>query len=314
MSKPKKEITEFRSYYLPVEFPILLLTGDHWWISDKPSDHLHFHNCLEIGLCHEGSGILQIRKQSFPFRRNDITFIARNIPHTTYSTLGSESKWSYIFVDLYEMFDSFAPSASHQISQMLEETSTAELIPHDSNPALSFYVNRLIEELSAAPLNYQISVRSLLMAFLVEMHRQRTSSGHKGDSDPTEQNHTLAIVPALEYIKRNYMNQFSVESLADLCGLSPTHFRRVFNNTMGVSPLEYLNTIRITKACHLLRSTEDSILNISESVGFHSISSFNRYFDRLVNMSPREYRRCAIDDDGLQNARIMKFNGWMQPD
>lgn len=175
-------------------------------------------------------------------------------------------------------------------------------------------MNRLIEELSAAPLNYQISVRSLLMAFLVEMHRQRTSSGHKGDSDPTEQNHTLAIVPALEYIKRNYMNQFSVESLADLCGLSPTHFRRVFNNTMGVSPLEYLNTIRITKACHLLRSTEDSILNISESVGFHSISSFNRYFDRLVNMSPREYRRCAIDDDGLQNARIMKFNGWMQPD
>jgi transcriptional regulator GlxA family with amidase domain len=137
---------------------------------------------------------------------------------------------------------------------------------------------------------------------------------HAAVPDSGEQTQTLTILPALNYIKRNYMNQFSVESLADLCGLSPTHFRRVFNNAMGVSPLEYLNTIRITKACHLLRSTEDSILNISESVGFHSISSFNRYFDRLVSMSPREYRHCATDDEELQNARIMKFNGWMEPD
>jgi len=81
---------------------------------------------------------------------------------------------------------------------------------------------------------------------------------------------------------------------------------------MGRSPLEYLNTVRINKACYLLRSTENSILNISEDVGFHSISSFNRYFSRMIGMSPREYRCCDSQDERLQKAKIMKFNGWME--
>ena len=50
MSKPKNIVTEYRNYYLPVDFPFLLLTGEHWKISDIPSSRLHFHNCLEIGV------------------------------------------------------------------------------------------------------------------------------------------------------------------------------------------------------------------------------------------------------------------------
>lgn len=314
MSKPKKAITEFRSYYLPVEFPVLVLTGDHWRLSDKPSGHLHFHNCLELGYCHEGSGVLQIRNQEIKFNSDDITFIARNIPHTTWSSAGTSSKWSYIMVDINEIFDSFAPGSSYPISQMMESINTADIIHKKDNPVIAFYISQLIDEISKGRAHYQLNVRALFLSLLIELYRYCGETSRQVIPDTLEQNHTLAIVPALEYIKHNYMNQFSMESLADLCGLSPTHFRRVFNNTMGGSPLEYLNTVRITKACNLLRSTEESILNISESVGFHSISSFNRYFYRLVNMSPREYRRSSIDDKNLQNARIMKFNGWMEPD
>lgn len=87
------------------------------------------------------------------------------------------------------------------------------------------------------------------------------------------------------------MQQFSIEYLADLCHWSPTHFRRVFHDIMGTSPLDYVNNTRILKSCILLRSTEHSILDISEMVGFHSVSSFNRYFIKLMQMSPREYRK-----------------------
>ena len=95
------------------------------------------------------------------------------------------------------------------------------------------------------------------------------------------------ISPALEYIEKNYMQQFSIEYLADLCHWSPTHFRRVFHDIMGTSPLDYVNNTRILKSCILLRSTEHSILDISEMVGFHSVSSFNRYFIKLMQMSPQ---------------------------
>ncbi len=317
MSKPKRSITEFRSYYLPVEFPVLVLTGEQWRISDHKSDHLHFHNYMEFGYCHDGSGTLRIRTDDLSFQTDDFTFIARNIPHTTWSSSGSKSKWSYVYADLTALFDAFAPASAYPISQMIDTINTTGLLHKKEYPVIAFYMDRIIDELTRERTHYQLSVRSLFLALLIELYRYCLETGINSvrkSSVSQDQNHTLAIVPALEYIKSNYMNQFSMESLADLCGLSPTHFRRVFNNTMGGSPLEYLNSVRITRACQLLRSTEDSILNISESVGFHSISSFNRHFDHLVNMSPRQYRKASLTDNALQDSRIVKFSGWMEPD
>lgn len=111
------------------------------------------------------------------------------------------------------------------------------------------------------------------------------------------------------------MQQFSIEFLADLCHWSPTHFRRMFHEIMGTSPLDYLNNIRIMKSCNLLRSTEESILNISEMVGFHSVSSYNRYFTKIMQMSPREYRKqMQQTDKHAENQTILELAGWMLPE
>ena len=59
MPKPKKEIVEYRNYDLPVNFPVLLLSGERWHISEIKSERLHFHNCLEIGICHSDEAIME---------------------------------------------------------------------------------------------------------------------------------------------------------------------------------------------------------------------------------------------------------------
>ena len=123
------------------------------------------------------------------------------------------------------------------------------------------------------------------------------------------------ISPALDYIEENYMQQFTIEYLAELCHWSLTHFRRVFHDIMGTSPLDYVNNTRILKSCILLRSTEHSILDISEMVGFHSVSSFNRYFIKLMQMSPREYRKqMQQSEKKAENQSILEFAGWMRPE
>lgn len=84
---------------------------------------------------------------------------------------------------------------------------------------------------------------------------------------------------------------------------------------MGTSPLDYVNNTRILKSCILLRSTEHSILDISEMVGFHSVSSFNRYFAKLMQMSPREYRKqMQQSEKKAENQSILEFAGWMRPE
>ena len=124
----------------------------------------------------------------------------------------------------------------------------------------------------------------------------------------------LVIAPALDYIRNNYSNHFPIDTLADLCHLSGTHFRRMFNSIMGTSPLDYLNNFRIYKACILLRSTETTILSISEQVGFRSVSSFNRYFSKIMGMSPRDWKTQMLQSeskDGWKKQSILEFSGWL---
>ena len=112
MARQKSGVAEYRNYYLPYDFPVLLLSGEHWKISSVPSKNLHFHNCLEIGVCHSDSGYMEFigKKDPLLFREGDVTCIPRNIPHTTYSSPGTESHWSYLFIDPAELFRNISPN------------------------------------------------------------------------------------------------------------------------------------------------------------------------------------------------------------
>ena len=84
---------------------------------------------------------------------------------------------------------------------------------------------------------------------------------------------------------------------------------------MGTSPLDHLNNTRILKSCNLLRSTEHSILEISEMVGFHSVSSYNRCFIKIMQTSPRDYRKqIQQSDKRAEKQSILEYAGWMFPE
>ena len=301
MAKSKRAVTEYRSYYLPTHFPVLLLSGDYWKISDIPSGSLHFHNCLEIGICHSDSGTLEINGEKQTFHAGDVTVLPRNVPHTTYSAPGTKSHWSYLFLDPKELFRNLLPASWKNYDLSTDGFPAFRYIfSKEAFPHINYLVSHIIHELEEQNPCYQISARSLLCSLYIELYRIESLGG---------------VNPDTEYIEKNYMQQFSIEYLADLCHWSPTHFRRVFHDIMGTSPLDYVNNTRILKSCILLRSTEHSILDISEMVGFHSVSSFNRYFIKLMQMSPREYRKqMQQSEKKAENQSILEFAGWMRPE
>jgi len=318
MAKQKQPITEYRPYNLPVEFPVLLLTGERWHISDQKSGRLHFHNCLEIGICHSDSGIMEFEGQPLEFYAGDIACVPRNLPHTTYSAKGCSSLWSYIFIDTDNFFWDHTALRPLLSKLSMTDIPNFQYILHSSDyPKLASLIQCSYEELKNQPAYYELSARSLLFSFLMEMLRIQDSSDIALSKQKTisSSDSTLVIAPALDYIEKNYMNQFTVEQLADLCHLSETHFRRVFLQTMGTSPLEFINNTRINKACALLKTTQESILYISEQVGFHTISSFNRCFSKSMGASPREWRKQILFSEGKSEkgslGPVVEYQGWM---
>lgn len=326
-TKSKKQTTEYRNYFLPPDFPVVFLTGENWKISDIPSENLHFHNCLEIGICHSDHGFLKFYNGTeLPFSEGDTTFIPRNIPHTTYSSPGCQSRWSYLFFDPKQLFKDML--ISNFIHPLTQEDVNRYIIPAATSERISFLVSCIIEELSVKAPNYLLC-KNYLFSFYLELCRYALDSA-PGDSlsEISSSNNCdkfdeemkimlngikpLSIYPALEYIENNYMNQFPIEILAEISHMSLTHFRRMFQRIMHTSPLSYLNRVRIINACNLLQNTNQTILAISEMSGFSSLSNFNRHFNDLMKISPREYRKKTLKTESLSS--ILKCTGWKAPE
>ncbi len=316
MSKRKRPIIEYRHYSLPLNFPILLLSGDRWRISEKKSGRLHFHNCLEIGICHSDSGIMEFEDVSLPFQAGDITCVPKHLPHTTYSSPGTASLWTYLFVDAEELFRNMLNNQSLSFDKPMSAIRNYHLIMNkEEYPRVHYLATSIVEELKNQKTCYQTSVKGLMLSLYIELLRIHASEILQKEIDNSinqDVENILVISDALEHIHKNYMQSISISDLADICHLSVSHFRRTFHEIMGTAPLNYLNSTRIDEACWLLRSTEDSILTISEKVGFHSISSFDRCFMKLMKTSPNVWRKQAVlSDSNSPKAAILEFTGWV---
>ncbi len=313
VAKLVKNNIEYRNYDLPEVFPILVLQGKKWVISEIPAKNLHFHNCLEIGYCEEGKSILKTADSQFECSGDDITVIGRDICHTTYSKEGERSKWSYIFVDFEELLKTVFPIRvivnNEQFDNLIHNACMH--ITRDKDPDILMLVRTINREMRQRGDMYQHAIRGNAVALFIHIlnlfKMEQCNPLVPGVQKKTE---NIVIAPALQYIQKNYMNMISVDMLSELCFLSSTHFRRLFTQTMGVSPLLYLTEVRIKKAAILLRTTEDSILEISEHVGFNSVSSFNRHFKKIIGSKPMQWRK---EREIVKSTQILKYNGWILP-
>lgn len=311
MTKKSKKMIEYRVYHLLVHFPVLLLDGDEWRISDVMSNRLHFHNCLEIGICHTDSGTLAFEDETQFYRAGDISYIPRHILHTTCSTKGVKSRWSYLFMDLEEfLFDvlpEFGPGA-----QQLRSPQSHYLLNKDQHPRIHFLITAIIDEMKEKRTHYMSIVKSLCHVLYFDL--LRLEMDNPTVPEKTEKS-AFALKPALEFIHEQYAQPITVEMLAEMCHLSEPHFRKRFVSILGTSPINFLNTTRINQACILLVTSEKPILSIAEEVGFSSISNFNRCFQQIMGVSPKAYRKPSVRE-GIEPKRkyVLQYKGWMTPD
>lgn len=93
-----------------------------------------------------------------------------------------------------------------------------------------------------------------------------------------------------EYCEHHFEENISLQSVCEILGVSYYRVSRAFSKTFGTNFSRYINDLRISKACTLLKASSMSINDIAYSVGFDTIRNFNRVFSNIMQMSPTEYR------------------------
>lgn len=100
-----------------------------------------------------------------------------------------------------------------------------------------------------------------------------------------------AVQKAIQYMKQSFKENLTRDQLAENISLSPGYFSILFKAHTGVSPIRYLNKIRIDQSKLLLRNTDLPIKQIAEESGFEDSFYFSRLFQKETGMSPRDFRK-----------------------
>lgn len=311
MPAKRKEQVEFRYYELKDNMPILALLGDNWKMEyGSDAAGLHFHNYMEIGWCHYGTGALTVESQQIRFEPDMFTVIPKNVPHKTVSDKGSVGFWEYLFVDadlllkeLYRENAGFARMLSGRIH------SKPRLVRLDEQPEAAFMLKTLFSEMSQKREFYKEKVRGLLHALLLELARNAGEASEQKE-EPAE-GCGVQITAALHYIEEHYAEDFKIKELAEVCHMSETHFRRIFSEIMNMTPLEYVSLVRVEAACELIQQSDLTMAQISGQTGFGTPSSFNRSFKRIIGMSPCQWKKNPGNFMGRDKYRVSALRGWL---
>lgn len=255
---------------LPGDFPIIYTP---WIQNNLKESQFHYHNCLELGLCIKGSGLEMINNHTYSFSSDTLSIIHRDCPHDSQIPIKNDymnrSEWHFIFADL-KALNIPCQSRGGFIS---------------SNPALVSLFRIMYKELENKSSNYQAIITSLLSAFVCLVEREARDDQHSNSEEINSEINNI-----INYILHCYNEPITVKSLAQKCNLSESTFCRLFTRYTGTSPMNFVNHTRLEIAKNMLVSSNLSIMSIAESVGFNTLSSFNRLFLKENGYPPRTLR------------------------
>lgn len=160
------------------------------------------------------------------------------------------------------------------------------LIPTDEKIKNLLFTIR--KEDSLKELGYKLAVKAAIYELLTYLMRFYVVESIS-DQEQLKRNRNLERLNIVfQYIQNNYTEQLSNKDLARVIHLSEPRFCHLFKESMGLSPLKYINEIRLEKAYFLLQQKELNVAEIAEIVGFRDYNNFGRLFKKKYGYAPSE--------------------------
>ena len=254
------------------------------FVSFQPSETYgpHRHLRIEINYVKKGNCVLHLDNESVSFREGEIMIITSDVNHIFEA--GSEGATLMQLEFLPEIFSHFDLSIGGQSTGLTPVVLFSEenrLIKIVNNVRIMRSVQRIVDELRLKKQYYPYLVVMYYAELLILIYRYMDETYL-----PICTNE--ALKKAIAFIRLNYQSDITIVHVAEQAGIGERYLRNLFAQHLNLSPLDYLNQIRINKSLELLRNTEMSIKEICFRCGFKSPQYFSRIFKQQTGMTPRE--------------------------
>lgn len=258
-------------------------------ISFSPSECYgpHEHLRIEINYVKKGNCILHLDQEDVTFRKGEMMIISSGVEHLFEAGTDGVSLMQLEF--LPELFTGFNLNEEQQANENIPTplflfAKENRLVKIVNNIRIMQTVQRIINELETQGHYYSYLVIMYYAELLILIYRYMDEAYL-----PICTNQ--ALKKAITYIRLNYHKNIQITHVAQYTGISDRYLRSLFTQHLNLSPIDYLNQVRINKAIDLLQSTELSIKEIGFQCGFQSPQYFSRIFKQQTGVSPRKISR-----------------------
>ena len=257
----------------------------------QPIQFLHYHMEMEIGLCVSGSGNLYLGDLIIPFRAGDVQII---LPYQTHYNVATaeNTQWKFICFDATSLHSDHICPDTEFLEKLLSDCRLGGIFPPDQFPALAQSLLALTElALSTAASPYDGDcLLTELVNFLVLLSRTQCTDINVTQQINTESNRLMpALIAFSKELEKGHC--LTIEEMANICHFSPSYFRKRFSELMRTHPKHFIVREQVRRAALLLETTNLSISDIQQQVGFSDPSVFFRNFTKRYHLSPSAYRK-----------------------
>lgn len=244
---------------------------------------IHYHDELELIQIYEGDFVCRVADKDYRATAGQVIFVNSRVPHETFRHTPCRTG---LLQFRESEFSEGELSRIVRYSLRFQSQLSHPVAVFDSPYLFAVLEELMSEERQKAP-SYEMFVKAGVYRALGYLYREGVLSDAERMSNTRE---VQRILPLLSYVNENFAEDITLERASEMLGFDRSYFCRIFKAATGATFTEYLNFVRICKAEKRLQKTRDSILEVSEAVGFSSVSYFNRIFRKYRNCSPRFYR------------------------
>ena len=160
---------------------------------------------------------------------------------------------------------------------------------HPVHDTLSQYMQESYDEYISKDVCYKLPIRANIYLMMTALLRYYC--GSKNELDRMIYHNVMRLRPIINYIANHYKEKIYIETMSEMITVSPDYFTKMFKDSIGRTPIDYINGLRINRAMQMLATTDTSVNDISDELGFSNSNYFHKIFKQYMETSPAAYRK-----------------------
>ena len=252
------------------------------------------HDYFEVLYLRSGEVTYEVQGRRLPMKPGDLFVIGSTQLHRmcSYDRAPVKAAVLYFLPDLIRGAEKTGDDIEYLMPFLVQDNGFPHVIPARTGiPSQIFdLMLRASAELPARTHRGRLSVKTYLKMILVLLVNHYAAFRGSEDVYVKKQRDFERLAPLFEFIDNNYSDPIPVEQAALVVRMSKSSFMRFFKQVTGQPFVSYLNHFRIAKAEVLITTTDKTIAEVSQEVGFCDQSYFGLVFRSVMGVSPRDYK------------------------